>query len=249
MSPASGSSAAVAAQSQLTARAGDRPLIFTENLSKEFPAGTAGLLARRALTVKAVQHVNLRIFGGETVGLVGESGSGKSTLGRLIIKLLEPTAGRVVFDEKDLSKLGRSELRNLRREMQIVFQDPYASLNPRMNVRSIVGEGITIHRLARGAEKEARIVELLGMVGLDADALNRYPHEFSGGQRQRIGIARALAVSPRFLCAQLDVAAMSAVDIGAPSRPNALIAISRPHIALSGLYIADQVDALYAFEG
>jgi len=172
----------VAAQSQLTARAGDRPLIFTENLSKEFPAGTAGLLARRALTVKAVQHVNLRIFGGETVGLVGESGSGKSTLGRLIIKLLEPTAGRVVFDEKDLSKLGRSELRNLRREMQIVFQDPYASLNPRMKVRSIVGEGITIHRLARGEEKEARIVELLGMVGLDADALNRYPHEFSGGQ-------------------------------------------------------------------
>src|SRR5579884_3415662 len=130
------------------------PLIRVENLSKEFPAGSDGLLARTRRTVKAVSRINLEIMQGETMGLVGESGSGKSTLGRLILRLLEPTSGRVIFDGRDLSMVGRSEMRHLRRQMQIVFQDPYASLNPRMRVGSIVGEGIDIHRLARGREKE-----------------------------------------------------------------------------------------------
>jgi len=237
MSPVSGSSSPASAELDraASAAAGTRPLILTENLSKEFPAGSEGILARRALTVKAVEHVNLQIFAGETLGLVGESGSGKSTLGRLIIKLLEPTSGRVVFDGKELSKLGRGELRNLRREMQIVFQDPYASLNPRMRVRSIVGEGITIHRLARGAEKEARIVELLRMVGLDADALNRYPHEFSGGQRQRIGIARALAVSPRFLVLDEPV---SALDVSIQAQIINLLQDLQERLKLTYLLIA-----------
>ena len=236
MSPVSGSSApASASQSVVSSAAGAGALIFTDNLSKEFRAGAEGLFARRALTVKAVQHVNLQIFAGETVGLVGESGSGKSTLGRLIIKLIEPTAGRVVFDGKDLAQLGRGELRNLRREMQIVFQDPYASLNPRMRVRSIVGEGITIHRLARGAEKEARIAELLQMVGLDAEALGRYPHEFSGGQRQRIGIARALAVNPRFLVLDEPV---SALDVSIQAQIINLLQDLQERLKLTYLFIA-----------
>jgi oligopeptide transport system ATP-binding protein len=236
MSPASGSDAPVSAvPSAAAVAAGERPLILTEKLTKEFPAGSDGLFARRALTVKAVQHVDLGILAGETVGLVGESGSGKSTLGRLIIKLLEPTSGRVLFDTKDLSKLGRAELRNLRREMQIVFQDPYASLNPRMRVRSIVGEGITIHRLARGAEKEARIVELLRMVGLDADALNRYPQEFSGGQRQRIGIARALAVGPRFVVLDEPV---SALDVSIQAQIINLLQDLQERLKLTYLFIA-----------
>ncbi len=174
-------------------------LVRVEHLSKEFPAGSTGIIGGKSLSIKAVAGINLQIQPGETLGLVGESGSGKSTLGRLILKLLEPTEGAVYFDGRDLSTLGRAELRMLRQQMQLVFQDPYASLNPRMRVRSIVGEGIEIHKLARGAEKERRIVELLAMVGMSADAMDRLPHEFSGGQRQRIGIARALAVNPRFL--------------------------------------------------
>ncbi len=227
MSQAQETIAAVASQA--------RPLVLTENLSKEFPAGSDGFFSRRALTVKAVQNVNLEIFPGETLGLVGESGSGKSTLGRLIIKLLEPTAGRVVFDGRDLSRLGRGDLRNLRRDMQVVFQDPYASLNPRMRVRSIVGEGITIHKLARGAEKEGRIVELLRLVGLDADALRRYPHEFSGGQRQRIGIARALAVNPRFVVLDEPV---SALDVSIQAQIINLLQDLQERLKLTYLFIA-----------
>lgn len=184
-------------------------LVRCVGLRKEFPAGSEDLFGRKRLTVKAVDGVNLEIIGGETLGLVGESGSGKSTLGRLILKLLEPTAGQVFFDGRDLAALSRAELRQLRREMQLVFQDPYASLNPRMRVRAIVGEGLEIHKIARGRAKEDRIRELLEMVGIGADALDRYPHEFSGGQRQRIGIARALAVGPRFLVLDEPVSALN----------------------------------------
>ncbi|HYB92446.1 MAG TPA: oligopeptide/dipeptide ABC transporter ATP-binding protein [Candidatus Binataceae bacterium] len=210
------------------------PLVRAENLRKEFPAGTDGFFGRK-LTVKAVAGVNLEIYRGETLGLVGESGSGKSTLGRLILKLIDPTEGRVIFDGRDLATLSRVELRQLRREMQIVFQDPYASLNPRMRVRSIVGEGIEIHKLARGRAKEERIVQLLDMVGLGADAMNRYPHEFSGGQRQRIGIARALAVNPRFVVLDEPV---SALDVSIQAQIINLLQDLQERLSLTYLFIA-----------
>jgi oligopeptide transport system ATP-binding protein len=225
----------VSAYSPAVLPAASASLVRAENLTREFEAGSSGLLRRRRLTVKAVNAVNLDINPGETLGLVGESGSGKSTLGRLLLKLIEPTAGRVVFDGRDLATLSRKELRGLRREMQLVFQDPYASLNPRMRVRSIVGEGIDIHRLARGAEKERRIAELLEMVGLDAAAMNRYPHEFSGGQRQRIGIARALAVNPRFLVLDEPV---SALDVSIQAQIINLLQDLQERLHLTYLFIA-----------
>ena len=233
MSPASASNLGASTTTQ--APGASATLVRVENLSKEFPAGTTGIIGGTRLTVKAVQNVNVEISPGETVGLVGESGSGKSTLGRLILKLLEPTEGKVYFDGRDLSALGRAELRALRREMQLVFQDPYASLNPRMRVRSIVGEGIEIHKLARGKEKENRIVELLNMVGMGADAMDRFPHEFSGGQRQRIGIARALAVNPRFLVLDEPV---SALDVSIQAQIINLLQDLQEKLNLTYLFIA-----------
>jgi oligopeptide/dipeptide ABC transporter ATP-binding protein len=211
------------------------PLLRCVGLRKEFPAGAEDLLGRKKLTVKAVDDVSLEIRAGETLGLVGESGSGKSTLGRLILKLIEPSAGKVYFDGRDLAALSRSDLRVLRRQMQLVFQDPYASLNPRMRVRAIIGEGIQIHRLARGREKENRIRELLRMVGIGEDALDRYPHEFSGGQRQRIGIARALAVGPRFLVLDEPV---SALDVSIQAQIINLLQDLQERLNLTYLFIA-----------
>ena len=228
MRPASVSSA-------LPSAASAAPLLKCAGLRKEFPAGSQGLLGLKKLTVKAVDGVDLEIFPGETVGLVGESGSGKSTLGRLILKLIEPTAGSVIFDGRDLAALSRGDLRQLRREMQLVFQDPYASLDPRMRVRSIVAEGLEIHRLARGREKEERVVSLLQMVGIGADALERYPHEFSGGQRQRIGIARALAVGPRFLVLDEPV---SALDVSIQAQIINLLQDLQEQLNLTYLFIA-----------
>jgi oligopeptide transport system ATP-binding protein len=232
MSLVSASEAGAPIESE-AARAG--VLVQAVELRKEFPAGAEGIFGQRRLTVKAVDGVTLAISAGETLGLVGESGSGKSTLGRLLLRLIEPTSGQVFFDGRDLAALSRKQLRHLRREMQLVFQDPYSSLNPRMRVRAIVAEGIEIHRLARGAEKQRRIRELLEMVGMGADALDRYPHEFSGGQRQRIGIARALAVSPRFLVLDEPV---SALDVSIQAQIINLLQDLQEQLSLTYFFIA-----------
>jgi len=188
--------------------AGSRTLIATDRVSKYYPV-QRGLFASRERFVHAVDGVSIRVRRGETMGLVGESGCGKSTLGRLMLRLVEPTFGRVLFDGSDITHVSQRTLRPLRRRMQIIFQDPYSSLNPRMTVGEIVGEALTIHRLVKTrAEEETRIVELLERVGMRADALNRYPHEFSGGQRQRIGIARALAVEPEFIVCDEPISAL-----------------------------------------
>jgi oligopeptide transport system ATP-binding protein len=177
------------------------------NLKKYFPVGE-GLFSRSKAMVKAVDDVSLAVHEGETLGLVGESGCGKSTLGRTILRLIEPTSGEVIFQGKNLLSLSQRGLRDMRREMQIIFQDPYASLNPRMRVGDIVGEGLEIHKLAKGKAKRERVMELLHQVGLREDHYDRYPHEFSGGQRQRIGIARALAVSPKFIVCDEPVSSL-----------------------------------------
>jgi oligopeptide transport system ATP-binding protein len=182
-------------------------LLEIRNLKKHFPVGE-GLFSRGKGAVKAVDGVNLSIEEGETLGLVGESGCGKSTLGRTILRLIEPTAGEINFLGKNLLSMSQRELRDARREMQIIFQDPYASLNPRMRVGDIVGEGLEIHKLAKGRAKRERVMELLHQVGLREDHFDRYPHEFSGGQRQRIGIARALAVSPKFIVCDEPVSSL-----------------------------------------
>jgi oligopeptide transport system ATP-binding protein len=182
-------------------------LLEIRDLKKHFPVGE-GLFSRNKGAVKAVDGVSLTVEEGETLGIVGESGCGKSTLGRTILRLIEPTSGEVVFQGKNLVTMSQRELREMRRQMQIIFQDPYASLNPRMRVGNIVGEGLEIHKLAKGKAKRDRVMELLHQVGLREDHYGRYPHEFSGGQRQRIGIARALAVNPKFIVADEPVSSL-----------------------------------------
>ena len=182
-------------------------LLEVRNLKKYFPVG-GGLFSRRRGEIRAVDGVSVTVEEGETLGLVGESGCGKSTLGRSILRLIEPTGGEIYFQGKNILALPQRELRHMRREMQIIFQDPYASLNPRMRVGAIVGEGLEIHKLATGKKKRARVIGLLSQVGLREEHYDRYPHEFSGGQRQRIGIARALAVNPKFIIADEPVSSL-----------------------------------------
>src|SRR5256712_3570037 len=177
----------------------ETPLLQVKNLKKYFPI-RGGLSSREAARAHAVDDVSFTILKGETLGLVGESGCGKSTTGRCILRLIEPTAGEVIFEDKNVTTLDKRSLRHLRRDMQIIFQDPYASLNPRMTVGSIIGEAIVIHKLAKTRkEREERGIHLLETVGLSSDHLRRYLHEFSGGQRQRVGIAPALAVSAQVI--------------------------------------------------
>jgi peptide/nickel transport system ATP-binding protein len=206
-------------------------LVDVEGLSKTFAVG--GLGARRH--VRAVQDVTLQIRRGEVLGLVGESGSGKSTLGRVLLRLIESSEGRIVFDGTDVTRIGSAGLAILRRRAQMVFQDPFASLDPRKRVRDIIGEGIDIHRLAQGAEREARIAALVAEVGLSPEHLDRFPHEFSGGQRQRIGIARALAVEPSFLVADEPV---SALDVSVQAQIVNLLTDLKTRHGLAMLFIS-----------
>jgi peptide/nickel transport system ATP-binding protein len=210
-------------------------LVELENLAVWFPIQSGVVLDRHVGDVKAVDDVTLSIRRGETLGLVGESGCGKSTVGRAILRLYEPTAGKVTFDGQDITHLGESQLRPIRRRMQMVFQDPFASLNPRHSIGRTIGEPLRVHHLMRGSQVNARVGELLRIVGLPADAATRYPHEFSGGQRQRIGVARALAVNPDFIVADEPV---SALDVSIQAQIINLLASLQAEFSLTYLFIA-----------
>jgi oligopeptide transport system ATP-binding protein len=214
---------------------GPQPLLEVEKVSRFFTT-SGGFFSRSKGVVRAVDNVSLRVYQGETVGVVGESGCGKSTLGRVVLKLLEPSSGRIAFDGRELTRLTPSEMRPLRRQMQIVFQDPYSSLNPRMTVRDIVGEGLLIHNMVRSKQElDERVVSLLERVGLRPELRERYPHEFSGGQRQRIGIARALAVEPRFLVCDEPT---SALDVSIQAQIINLLQELQETLGLSFLLIS-----------
>jgi len=190
------------------------PLLEIRNLTKVFPLGESVLGGGARGEVRAVDDVSLDIQSGETFGLVGESGSGKSTLGRLVLRLTEPTSGKIAFEGRDLLAAGRGEMRTLRRDMQIIFQDPFGSLDPRMRVEDVISEPLIIHERMSSSARRMQVAGLLGAVGLDESAMRRFPHEFSGGQRQRIGIARALALRPKFIVADEPVSALD-VSVGA----------------------------------
>jgi len=215
-------------------------LLSVRGLTKRF-AARRGLFQPGRAAVLAVDGVDLDLEAGETLGLVGESGSGKTTLGRCILRLLEPTAGSITFAGRDVRALRPEALRTLRREMQLVFQDPFASLDPRMTAGAIVREGITIHRLAEGAAADARVARLLDEVGLAKEAAARYPHEFSGGQRQRIGIARALAVEPRFLVCDEPV---SSLDVSVQAQVINLLRDLQRSRGLAYLFIAHDLSVV-----
>jgi oligopeptide/dipeptide ABC transporter ATP-binding protein len=209
-------------------------LLEVKNLKKYFPI-KGGIFSRTVANVKAVEDVSLNIKPGEVVGLVGESGSGKTTAGRTILRLIEPTSGEIIFNGTDIAKVSKSQMREYRKEMQIIFQDPFASLNPRMTVGDIIGEALDIHKLAKGKAREERVVQLLERTGLAAQHMRRYPHEFSGGQRQRIGIARALAVDPQFIVADEPV---SALDVSIQAQVVNLLQDLKEELGLTLLFIA-----------
>jgi oligopeptide transport system ATP-binding protein len=228
-----------------TETAGPRPhdaanLVEIDDLRVYFPI-RSGIFKTQKGTVKAVDNVTFEVRRGETLGLVGESGCGKSTIGRAMIRLREPTSGSVRFDGIDLTRLSTGELRKMRRRMQIIFQDPYGSLDPRMTVGSIVSEPIETHHLASGEAKNERVADLLRLVGLDPNYMKRYPHEFSGGQRQRIGVARALAVEPEFIVCDEPI---SALDVSIQAQVLNLLTDLRKRLGLTYLFVAHDLSVV-----
>ena len=224
----------MSAQVEINKQTGPPPaptdtLVSVQGLVKHFPVEGSDDV------VRAVDGVSFEIFAGETLGLVGESGCGKSTVGRCLLRLIEPTAGRVLFEGRDILALGKKELREIRREMQIIFQDPYASLNPRMKIGDIVGEPLVIHDQGTKSERRERVANLLRRVGLDPDYMNRYAHEFSGGQRQRIGVARSLALNPKLIVADEPV---SALDVSVQAQVVNLLQELQEEFKLTYLFIS-----------
>jgi oligopeptide transport system ATP-binding protein len=218
-----------------------KPLLKVRNLKKNY-AVSRRMFSRERAKVHAVDDVSFDIMPGETLGLVGESGCGKSTTGRAVLRLTEPSAGKVWFEGRDVLALDKTALRNLRKEMQIIFQDPYSSLDPRMTVASTIGEVLTVHKLGQGRKaKEEKIVHLLETVGLSGDHLRRYPHEFSGGQRQRVGIARALAVNPKLIVCDEPV---SALDVSVQAQVVNLLQDLQAKFGLTYLFIAHDLSVV-----
>lgn len=215
-------------------------LLEVRNLKKYFPIG-GGIFREPTNYVKAVDDVSFTVMEGETLGLVGESGCGKSTLGRSILRLIEPTSGKVMFDGKDISAYGNKQMRLMRQKMQIIFQDPYASLNPRMTVGEFVGEPLDIFNLADGEQKTKKVISLLERVGLDEFSYDRYPHEFSGGQRQRIGIARALSLNPKLIICDEPV---SALDVSVRSQVLNLMQDLQNELNLTYLFISHDLSVV-----
>jgi oligopeptide transport system ATP-binding protein len=215
-------------------------LVEVKDLFKYFPIH-AGLMSRHVADVRAVDGVSFRIEEGETLGLVGESGSGKTTIGRLLLRLLPATKGEIIFENRDVLAMNRNEIRRLRRSIQIIFQDPYASLNPRMSIGEIIAEPVRIHGIAKGKGVEERVQELLSLVGLQPYHANRYPHEFSGGQRQRVGVARALAVDPRFIVCDEPV---SALDVSIQAQIINLLEDLQKKLKLTYLFIAHDLSVV-----
>jgi oligopeptide transport system ATP-binding protein len=216
-------------------------LLEVRNLVKHFPIRQGIIFTKQVGAVQAVDDISFAVKKGETLGLVGESGCGKTTTGRVILRLIEPTSGAVIFDGKNVPALPKDELRELRKDMQIIFQDPYGSLNPRMTVGDIIGEPLHIHKLARGPEREKRVRELLEVVGLSAFHARRFPHEFSGGQRQRIGIARALAVRPKLIICDEPV---SALDVSIQAQVINLLQDLQSEFDLTYVFIAHDLSVV-----
>ena len=217
-------------------------LLSVQNLKMHFPITRGIILQRQVGSIKAVDGITFDLMRGETLGLVGESGCGKSTTGRAILQLYEPTAGEVVFEGQDLTHINSGDLRRMRRRMQMIFQDPYASLNPRMTVGSIVGEPLEVHKIGGSRrEQQQRVQELLEIVGLNPYFINRYPHEFSGGQRQRIGVARALAVNPSFIVCDEPI---SALDVSIQAQVINLLEDLQSELGLTYLFIAHDLSVV-----